>query len=450
MTSRTIPTTPAVAETIPHRAEIQIVNGRMASAVATSAKPSHLTAPIPYFFLAAFFASLACRASAFRFFWLRRRLRRLRLVFLPIFSPFLWFAVRIIAQSLYHPLMTDLKKLGRYEVKGVLGKGAMGLVYDGHDPQLNRRVAIKTILTKNMDEATAKHYAMRFKREVRAVAKVNHANIVQVYDFGTEGDLNYIVMEHIQGKELKDALETKQRFDLASIFRMMGELLGALEFAHAAGVIHRDIKPANVMLDAKGHVKLADFGVARVNDPDAEGEKTRVGAIIGTPAYMSPEQTQGQPIDHRTDLFSAGILFYQLLTGSKPFDGTGWTLAKKIIQDDPVWPSTLLEVPNTFDRVVARALAKDPEQRYQTAKKFADDLKKLAAGKEPEAPPLAAPKPAAPAAAAAPAAGGEADKEFWEGVKDSDDPDDVKLYLEQFPTGAFAEQAKQKIAALKK
>ena len=343
--------------------------------------------------------------------------------------------------------MTDLKKLGRYEIKGVLGKGAMGLVYDGHDPQLNRRVAIKTILTKNMDEATAKHYAMRFKREVRAVAKVNHANIVQVYDFGTEGDLNYIVMEHIQGKELKDALETKQRFDLASIFRMMGELLGALEFAHAAGVIHRDIKPANVMLDAKGHVKLADFGVARVNDPDAEGEKTRVGAIIGTPAYMSPEQTQGQPIDHRTDLFSAGILFYQLLTGSKPFDGTGWTLAKKIIQDDPVWPSTLLEVSNTFDRVVARALAKDPEQRYQTAKKFADDLKKLAAGKEPEAPPIAAPKPAA---APAPAANNEADKEFWEGVKDSDDPDDVKLYLEQFPTGLFAEQAKQKIAALKK
>src|SRR5262245_47533010 len=160
--------------------------------------------------------------------------------------------------------MSELKKLGRYEVKGVLGKGAMGLVYDGIDPTLNRRVAIKTIITKNLDEATAKHYTMRFKREVRAVAKVNHPNIVQVYDFGTEGELAYIVMEYIQGKELKDALETKQRFDLGTIFRMMGELLGALEMAHAAGVIHRDIKPANVMLDAKGSVKLADFGVARV------------------------------------------------------------------------------------------------------------------------------------------------------------------------------------------
>ncbi|MEA3193835.1 MAG: eukaryotic-like serine/threonine-protein kinase [Betaproteobacteria bacterium] len=344
--------------------------------------------------------------------------------------------------------MAEIKALGRYEIKGVLGKGAMGLVYDGLDPQLNRRVAIKTILTSTLDEATAKHYSMRFKREVRAVAKVSHANIVQVYDFGTEGDLAYIVMEYIEGKELKDALETKKRFDLKTIFQMMSELLGALEVAHGAGVIHRDIKPANVMVDVKGHVKLADFGVARVTDPDAEGEKTRVGAVIGTPAYMSPEQTQGQPIDHRTDLFSAGILFYQLLTGQKPFDGNGFALQKKIIQDDPVWPSTLLEVPPTFDRVVARALAKEPEHRYQSAREFADDLKRLAEGKEVKAPALAAPKPAAAAAPTATSANREADKEFWEGVKDSDDPDDVKLYLEQFPTGTFAEQAKKKIAEL--
>ena len=167
---------------------------------------------------------------------------------------------------------------------------------------------------------------------------------------------------------------------------------------------------------------------------------------------MSPEQTQGQTIDHRTDLFSAGIVFYQLLTGEKPFDGTGWGLAKKIIQDDPVWPSTILEVPATFDRVVAKALAKEPDQRYQTARKFGEDLKRLAAGKDPEAPAVPAPKAAAPApgSASTTRAGGEADKEFWEGVKDSDDPDDVKLYLEQFPDGTFAEQAKQKIAALGK
>ncbi len=341
--------------------------------------------------------------------------------------------------------MAEIKSLGRYKIKGVLGKGAMGLVYDGLDPRLDRRVAIKTIQTATLDEATAKHYAMRFKREVRAVAKVNHPNIVQVYDFGTEGDLAYIVMEYIQGKELKDALDAKQRFDLPTIFRMMGELLGALELAHAAGVIHRDIKPANVMIDAKGHVKLADFGVARVTDPDAEGEATRMGAVIGTPSYMSPEQTQGQPIDHRTDIFSAGIVFYQLLTGQKPFEGTGWALAKKIIQDDPVWPSALVEVPPAFDRVIARALAKQAEQRYQTARKFADDLKRLAEGKEPEAPAPASAREPSPSASRA---GGEAEKEFWDEVKDSKDPEDVKLYLEQFPAGVFVDLARSKLAEL--
>ncbi len=341
--------------------------------------------------------------------------------------------------------MAEIKSLGRYKIKGVLGKGAMGLVYDGLDPRLDRRVAIKTIQTATLDEATAKHYAMRFKREVRAVAKVSHPNIVQVYDFGTEGELAYIVMEYIQGKELKDALDAKQRFDLPTIFRMMGELLGALELAHAAGVIHRDIKPANVMIDAKGHVKLADFGVARVTDPDAEGEATRMGAVIGTPSYMSPEQTQGQPIDHRTDIFSAGIVFYQLVTGQKPFEGTGWALAKKIIQDDPVWPSALVEVPPAFDRVVARALAKQAEQRYQSARKFADDLKRLAQGKEPEAPAPASARAPSPSASRA---GGEAEQEFWDEVKDSKDPEDVKLYLEQFPAGVFVDLARSKLAEL--
>src|SRR5439155_2157597 len=275
--------------------------------------------------------------------------------------------------------------LGRYRIKGVLGKGAMGLVYDGLDPTLDRRVAIKTILTSALDEATARQYSLRFKREVRAVARVNHPNIVQVYDFGTEGDLAYIVMEYIQGKELKDHFDAKEQFDLGTIFRLMTQLLDALDFAHEAGVIHRDIKPANVMLDAGGHVKLADFGVARVTESDGEqAELTRAGAIVGTPSYMSPEQIQGQAIDRRTDIFSAGIVFYQLLTGKKPFEGGQWELAKKIVQDDPVWPSAIVQIPPTIDRVVARALAKAPEKRYQTARKFAESLKRILAGKPPE------------------------------------------------------------------
>ena len=299
--------------------------------------------------------------------------------------------------------MKEIKSLGRYKIKGVLGKGAMGVVYDGLDPTLNRRVAIKTIRTTTLDEATAKHYSMRFQREVRAVARLNHPNIVQVYDFGAEGDLAYIVMEYIQGKELKDAFDAGQKFELKVILRLMVEVLDALDFAHEAGIIHRDVKPANVMLDAGGRAKLTDFGVARFTDPEAEAEATRAGTMIGTPSYMSPEQIQGQAIDRRTDIFSAGVVFYQLLTGVKPFEGTQWALAKKIIQDDPVWPSKLVQIPEVIDRIVGVALAKAAEQRYQNARDFAEDLNLVLKGKEPKAQMPAPAGQPAPARAAAPA-----------------------------------------------
>jgi len=343
----------------------------------------------------------------------------------------------------------ELKTLGRYKIQGVLGKGAMGLVYDGLDPNLNRRVAIKTILTRKMDEETSRMIAVRFEREVRAVARVNHRNIVQVYDFGTEGDLAYIVMEHIQGKELKDHFDAGERYDLRTIFRIMLELLDALDFAHEAGVVHRDIKPANVMIDAEGHAKLTDFGVARVNEPDGnQAEATKVGTVVGTPSYMSPEQIQGQKVDRRTDIFSAGIVFYQFLTGRKPFEGTQWELAKKIIMEDPVWPSQIMQLPPEYDRVMARALAKEPDHRYQTARKFADALKRILEGKPPEDPDEKVALPLPVAAAVPDARANEAEKEFWEEVKDSDDPEDLKLYLEQFPRGIFVDEAKRKIAAL--
>jgi serine/threonine-protein kinase len=340
----------------------------------------------------------------------------------------------------------ELKSLGRYQIRGVLGKGAMGLVYDGHDPKLNRRVAIKTILTRTLDEATARHYSMRFKREVRAVARLNHPNIVQVYDFGNEGDLAYIVMEYIQGRELKDCFAAKERFDLKTIFRLMTELLDALECAHEAGIIHRDIKPANVMVDAAARAKLTDFGVARFTEPDGEqAEATRAGTIVGTPSYMSPEQIQGQTLDRRTDIFSAGVVFYQLLTGQKPFEGTQWALAKKIIQDDPVWPSSIVKIPPAIDRVVARALAKAPENRYQSARRFAESLKRIAEGKPPEDPDETVPQ----SPSASPLPGSEAETEFWNEVKDSDDPEDLALYIEQFPAGVFVALARKRMAKLR-
>ncbi len=327
--------------------------------------------------------------------------------------------------------MGELKSLGRYQIRGVLGKGAMGLVYEGHDATLNRRVAIKTIQTSDLDEATAKHYEKRFQREVRAVARLNHPHIVQVYDFGNEGELAYIVMEYIDGKELKDYLDAKESFDLPSIFRLMGELLEALEVAHQAGVIHRDVKPANVMLDAKRRAKLTDFGVARITEGDAaSADMTRAGQMIGTPSYMSPEQIQGQAIDRRTDIFSAGVLFYQLLTGRKPFEGAGFPLAKKIVQDDPTLPSAVTQLPPAIDRVVAKALAKAPGKRFQSAREFAEALALVRDGKViPEV--------------------NEAEQEFWNEVKDSDDPADVELYIAQFPQGAYLELARKKMAALR-
>jgi serine/threonine protein kinase len=333
----------------------------------------------------------------------------------------------------------------------VLGKGAMGLVYDGLDPKLNRRVAIKTILTAKLSAESARMATVRFQREVRAVARLNHANVVQVFDFGTEGELAYIVMEFIQGKELKDSFDGKERFDLETIFRLMTELLAALDFAHEAGIIHRDVKPANVMIDGAGHAKLTDFGVARVTEPEGDqSEKTRAGTIVGTPAYMSPEQIQGQPLDRRTDIFSAGIIFYQLLTWQKPFTGSQWELAKKIIEDDPVWPSSLVEIPADIDRVVARALAKQPERRYETARRFAEAIQRVAQGKPLEGHDdvFAKPQAAAPGAAK-PGEATEAEREFWNEVRESQDPDDLALYVEQFPQGAFVGLAQKRMAKLR-
>jgi eukaryotic-like serine/threonine-protein kinase len=253
----------------------------------------------------------------------------------------------------------------------------------------------------------------------------------------------------VKGRELKDFFDANERFDLKTAFRIMLELLDALELAHEAGIVHRDIKPGNVMIDADGHAKLTDFGVARVADPGDQAEATRVGAMVGTPSYMSPEQVQGQKVDRRSDIFSAGIIFYQFLTGQKPFEGTQFALQQKIVMEDPVWPSALVQVPPEYDRVVARALAKDVEQRYQSARAFGDALKRILEGKPPEDPDevLAKPLPAIPSRAPS-AQETEAEAEFWEEVKDSSDAEDLKLYVEQFPHGKFVEEAKKRIAAL--
>src|SRR6266852_4807113 len=348
--------------------------------------------------------------------------------------------------------------LGRYVLERVLGKGAMGIVYEALDPKLHRKVAIKTILISQLDEETAKDFSMRFVREAHAVARLNHPNIVQVYDFGEEGDIAYLVMEFIRGNELKSTLTTGQLFDRKECVRIMCEMLDALDFAHEAGIIHRDIKPANVMLDSQGRTKLTDFGVARVTDADrTNAERTQAGTVVGTPAYMSPEQIQRQRIDRRTDIFSAGIILYQFLTGQKPFTGEGaWTVAKKIIQEDPPMPSTInVAVSHEFDRVVAKALAKNPDDRFSTAREFAWALRRAAEGKAavPESEPtVVLPRePSVPQATRAPEAlrSGEMELEFWRSIKDSDDPHDFELYVRQFPHGVYASLAGRKAAKLR-
>jgi serine/threonine-protein kinase len=368
----------------------------------------------------------------------------------------------------------DLKTLGRYNIERTLGKGAMGVVYEGVDPRLGRRVAIKTILKSHLDEDTAKDYSMRFVREAQAVARLNHPHIVQVYDFGEEGDIAYLVMEFIKGKELKTFFDANERFDLKESVRIMGELCDALDFAHHAGIIHRDIKPANVMIDAQGRTKLTDFGVARVQDSDKTSvERTQAGTMVGTPAYMSPEQITGGTIDKRTDVFSAGIILYQFLTGEKPFTGSGaWTIAKKIIQEEPALPSSLNNaITPIFDSVVNKALSKNPETRFQSAKDLGNALKRALEGRGEEddsdktvvgglGGDLAGAKPAPAIARAAPegsartqsgtAAGNqEVELEFWRAIKDGNDPDDFELYVQQFPNGIYAALAKRKIAKLR-
>jgi predicted Ser/Thr protein kinase len=279
--------------------------------------------------------------------------------------------------------MSGLTKLGKYEIRRELGKGAMGIVYEGFDPVIERTVAIKTIRPEQLEQSQTAEILARFKREAQAAGRLNHPNIVGIYDYGEvalEGEaasdggsrVAFIAMEFIKGRELKDYFDANQRFVAKDIERIMGELLDALNHAHSNGVVHRDMKPANVILLADGKVKVADFGIARIET----SELTQAGTVLGTPSYMSPEQFLGQPVDGRSDLFSCGVILYQFLTGEKPFTGTTTTIMHKVLKEEPLPPSTLnVTLPPTWDAVVKKAMAKKPVERYQTAAEFAAAIK---------------------------------------------------------------------------
>jgi predicted Ser/Thr protein kinase len=271
-------------------------------------------------------------------------------------------------------------KLGKYEIRRELGRGAMGVVYEGFDPMIERTVAIKTIKAEIVGEVQAGEVMARFKREAQAAGRLNHPGIVQIYEYGVDGDVAFIAMEFIKGRELKDYFEAGERFAVRDVARIMGEILAALDHAHRHGVTHRDIKPANVIVLEGGAVKVADFGIARIET----SELTQAGTVLGTPSYMSPEQFLGLPVDGRSDLFSSGVILYQFLTGERPFSGAVATIMHKVLKEEPLPPSTLnATLPPVWDGVVKKAMAKDPAERYQSAAQFAADITAVAEGRTP-------------------------------------------------------------------
>ena len=263
-------------------------------------------------------------------------------------------------------------RLGKYEIRGALGRGAMGTVYDGWDPVIERRVAIKTVRLANADDEEAADALARFKREAQAAGRLVHPNIVGVFDYGETDELAFIVMEFVDGRSLKEELAAGGRMAPADAVRLMEQVLAGLAYSHGRGVVHRDIKPANIMLTRENQAKVADFGIARIES----SSMTQAGTVMGTPAYMSPEQFMGAVVDRRTDIYSCGVVLFQLLTGERPFEGSMASIMHKATTTTPPRPSDLVvTAPPELDGVVARAMARRPADRFDTAAEFAQALR---------------------------------------------------------------------------
>jgi serine/threonine protein kinase len=267
--------------------------------------------------------------------------------------------------------------IGRYEVDAELGRGAMGVVYRGRDPRIDRTIAIKTISLSGLEPSAEQEYRERFVVEAKAAGRLSHPGIVTIFDVGDpEAETPYLVMEYVEGLTLdRLLLGENNELPLNTALRMAQELAEALHYAHAQGVVHRDMKPANILVTADGHAKIADFGIAKLN----QAQLTVPGQVLGSPAYMAPEQLNEEGVDGRSDLFSVGVILYSMLTGHRPFQGnSATTVCFKLVNHDPV-PVTAFKAqfPPEIDRIVARAIAKDPGQRYQTGMELANDIRQL-------------------------------------------------------------------------
>lgn len=275
----------------------------------------------------------------------------------------------------YDNAATDTAQLGRYRIEEVLGKGAMGIVYRGIDPTINRTVALKTLaLSQAFDASDLAEVKARFFREAETAGRLNHANIVAVYDAGEAGDLAYIAMEFVDGEDLSPYTRPGHLLPTAQVLDIVARIADALDYAHAHQIVHRDIKPANLMYAPERNLlKVTDFGIARITD----ASRTKTGMVLGTPAYMSPEQLAGKKIDGRSDLFSLGVVLFQLCSGQLPFIAKSMTELMIQIASDP-HPDLRQVVPGSADCIAAiidRALAKDPDRRYQTGEALAADLR---------------------------------------------------------------------------
>jgi len=275
------------------------------------------------------------------------------------------------------------RRFGRYEILDEIGRGAMGVVYRARDPKINRTVAIKTIALDKQNGDAESEFRERFRREAEAAGRLSHPGIVTIFDVGEEPDTRelYLVMECVEGKSLDRVLEEKGRLGTDEAVRLAAELAEALDCAHGQNVIHRDLKPANILVTEEGHVKIADFGIAKLSVDNL----TLHGHVWGTPAFMSPEQLNDEPIDGRSDLFSLGVILYMLLTGHRPFQGNSpITISLKVVSHEPV-PAMALEpdLPAGIDYVLSRALAKNPGQRYQRGMEMSLDLQNIQVGHEP-------------------------------------------------------------------
>ncbi|MBK7543426.1 MAG: serine/threonine protein kinase [Candidatus Competibacteraceae bacterium] len=267
-------------------------------------------------------------------------------------------------------------RIGRYRLTKTLGRGAMGVVYLGYDEAIDRQVAIKTIHRTLLESDDGAGWLERFRREVRAAGRCLHPNIVTVFEYGEENGIPYIVMEYVQGRELRDYLKERQPLPLANAVAVAVQVLHALDHAHHCGVVHRDIKPGNIILLAGGQLKVSDFGIARM---ETISGLTQHGMTVGTPAYMAPEQFKGLEADRRADLYAVGVVLFETLTGVRPFMGRGASdLMYKVLHEPP--PRVTLinpRLPVELDGALEKALAKSPEQRYQNANEFIAALENM-------------------------------------------------------------------------